>query len=68
MIGTAAIKQDKCVDVCYINFSRAFDSVSLPKFSLKLVAYDILNEISKCVKYCKLKLYAGDVNFILMHK
>jgi ribonuclease P/MRP protein subunit RPP40 len=105
-----ALELGNCVDVCYIDFSRAFDSVSLPKLLQKLAAYGIsgdcinwlrsflldrtmcvrinnvcsntisqlsgvpqgsvlgpicfvmyINDLSKCVKYSKLKLYADDV-------
>lgn len=36
---TDAIECNKCVDVCYIDFSRAFDSVSIPKLVFKLSCY-----------------------------
>ncbi len=107
---TDAIEQGNCTDVCYIDFSHAFDSVSLAKLIHKFLAYGVsgrcinwltaflidrtmcvksnnvcsrnimqlsgvpqgsvlgpicfvlfVNDISNCVKYCKLKLYADDV-------
>jgi hypothetical protein len=38
---SAAIERGDCIDACYIDFSRAFDSVSLPKLLNKLAAYGI---------------------------
>ena len=104
---TDAAERGCCTDVCYIDFSYAFYSVSLPKLVQKLVAYGIsgnciewlksflmnramsvkvnhvfsdnitqisgvpegsvldppffvlfINDISKCIKYSKIKLYA----------
>jgi ribonuclease P/MRP protein subunit RPP40 len=36
-----AVEEGECVDVCYIDFARAFDSVSLPKLIQKLSSYGI---------------------------
>jgi ribonuclease P/MRP protein subunit RPP40 len=36
---TMAIESGKCIDVCYIDFSRAFDTVSIPKLLHKFAAY-----------------------------
>ena len=38
---TDAIERGNCVDVCFIDFRRAFDTVSLPKLLHKLSAYGI---------------------------
>ena len=38
---TDSVEQSKRTDVCYIDFSRAFDSVSLPKFIQKFAAYGV---------------------------
>ena len=38
---TDAAERGNYTDVCYIDFSHAFDSVSLPKLVQKLVAYGI---------------------------
>jgi hypothetical protein len=38
---TDAVEHSDCVDVCYIDFARAFDSVSLPKLVQKLTAYGV---------------------------
>ena len=108
---TDAFEQDNCTDVYYVDFSCAFDGVSLPKLVQKLVAYDIcgnciellraflmnrtmyakvshvfsdniiqlssvregnvvsplcffafINDISKYIKYCKMKLYVDNLN------
>ena len=107
---TDAAERSSCSDVCYIDFSHAFDCVSLPKLVQKLVAYGIsgnciewlksfliyrprcvnvnhvfsdnitqlssvpegsvldpfcfvlfVNDISKCVKYSKIKLDANGI-------
>ena len=107
---TDSVEQSKCTDVCYIDFSRAFDSVSLPKLIQKFAAYGVsgnclnwlkafligrtmcvninnvlsasvsqssgvpqgsvlgpicfivfINDITKCIKHCRIKLYADDV-------
>ena len=40
----AAVEEGLCVDVCYIDFSRAFDTVSIPKLLFKLQCYGFKNE------------------------
>ena len=42
---TAAIDQGYCVDICYIDFAKAFDTVSIPKLLLKMSAYGIKNQL-----------------------
>ena len=37
-----AIDHDEYVDICYFDFSRAYNSVSLPKLVQKLAAYGII--------------------------
>ena len=41
---TAAVEEGLCVDVCYIDFSRAFDTVSIPKLLFKLQCYGFKND------------------------
>ncbi len=38
---SSAVEDGDCIDVCYIDFSKAFDSVSIPKLLQKLDAYGI---------------------------
>ena len=42
---TKAIDVGDCIDVCYIDFSRAFDTVSIPKLLLKLHGYGFKSEL-----------------------
>ena len=36
-----AYENEECVDVCYIDFAKAFDSLSIPKFIYKLKTFGI---------------------------
>ena len=36
---TKAVELGDCADVCYVDFARAFDSVSIPKLLHKISAY-----------------------------
>ena len=47
---TDAAERGSCTDVCYIDFSHAYDSVSLPKLVQKLVAYGISDN---CIEWLK---------------
>ena len=45
-----AVERGSCTDVCYIDFSHAIDSVSLPKLIQKLVAYGISGNCTEWLK------------------
>jgi Reverse transcriptase (RNA-dependent DNA polymerase) len=42
---TEAIEAGDCVDVCYVDFARAFDTVSIPKLLHKLSAYGFKGQL-----------------------
>ena len=41
---TEAVENGDCVDVCYIDFSKAFDTVSIPKLIQKLKFYGLFDK------------------------
>ena len=53
-----SIESGKCVDVCYIDFSRAFDTVSIPKLQHKLNAYGFKGKLHALLAiFCRIENY-----------
>ena len=46
---SAAMDNGHCVDICYIDFAKAFDTVSIPKLLIKMADYGVKGQLLRWI-------------------
>ena len=66
---TLSVQSKKCLTVAYIDFSRAFDSVSHEKLFIRLLAYDIQGDLLRWLLVelvTRSGIYASDSKYVCL--